>query len=252
MNEIGLTARRRLRPRVGGLALVGALGMLWATAPVASAATTVCSNTTLYGNVSGTVSVPAGTYCDLDHATVNGSVTAAAGTNLELYDASTITGSLTTTGATYVEVEENSHVGGTTQINLSPTGSAYLNSSTFAAVTVTGGDSVNVEYNHINGAATFANTVAGNPYCDFVEIYDNHFGGALKVSGNAAPIDVETNSVAGPVSITGNTGGTFAGYFTGGIYYNTSAGALSCSTNGTPFNGSDNHAPIKTGQCSTF
>ena len=223
MNQIGLTVRRRLGLRVGGLALLGALGTLCASAPVASAATTVCNNQTLYGNVSGSVSVPANAYCDVDHATISGSVTAAAGSSLEVYDGSTISGGITTTGASYVEVEGSSHVSGPTQINLSPTGSADPNSSTFAAVTVTGGDSVDVEYNRISGAATFANTSsAGNPYCDFVYIYDNRIGGALHVTNNAAPIDVEDNT-AGSVSITVNTGGTFDGYYEGGIYYNSSS-----------------------------
>jgi hypothetical protein len=248
---MGLTARRRLRPRVGGLALIGALGMLWATAPVASASTTVCSNTTLYGNVSGNVSVPAGTYCNLEHATVTGSVSAAAGSSLYVYDASTISGSLTSTGANYVEVEQNSHVNGPTQINLAPTGHTYLDSSTFAAVTVTGGYQVDVEYNHINGAATFANTsgIGADPYQVYVYVYENHIGGALHVTNNATPIDVEYNTVAGAVSITGNTGGT---YFADGIYDNSSGGGLSCSGNGMPFNGGYNRAPVKTGQCSAF
>jgi hypothetical protein len=244
--SVGRTARG------GTLAMLGALGALWASAPVASAATTVCTGT-LSNTTAGAVSVPAGATCNISHSSV-GNVTVAAGATLEVYNRSTISGTLITTGASDVEVYGNSTVTGAVTINLGPGGYGEVNDATVGgALTINGGQNSEVLHSHIGGAATIENQNGGGCtyyyYCTYVEVGNSTFAGPLTVTNNGSPIDVYDNHVGGRLSITGNTGGTI---FFDGIYNNAVAGLLSCSANGMPFNGGGNSASVKTGQCSAF
>jgi hypothetical protein len=241
-----------LLPR-GAAALIGALGILWVSAPTASAATTPCTTTISSGTITGNVSVPANSTCILYGVTVTGNVAVAAGATFRAAYGTLVTGALTAAGAAAVQVYNLATVAGAATIKLAPGGSAelYGGATIGGSLTINGGARVYVFEAHVRGAAIIENTAPAHVVGPavllppvFVE--NTTFGGSLTVIHNGLLLDIEDNQVGGVFAVTANTGGT------DGIFFNRSAGVLSCSANTAPFDGGQNTAPGKLGQCSTF
>jgi len=219
---------RRAITALAAMLTGGVLALGWATP--ASAATTVCSNTTINGSyIAGDVTVPSGTVCFITNTYIAGTVTVAPGGFLDELNNSYVGGSVNGTQPADFDIN-NSSIQGGVSINGSSPGSPNIvicNNSISGNVLITG---TNKEIN-------FGDTdhVAVNAVAPCVNGGGNYVGGTLTVTNNTpGPVRVEGNSVSGTATISNN-----ANVFVKNNYFGSTA---TCSGN-APETKSGNSAP---------
>lgn len=223
-----------------GLALLGA--MLFLASPAHAKETYECGPTTPTpgSTVYSDLEVKKNEICNLSDVTVNGNVTADAGSTLNITD-STVNGTLSV--ATDAMSLAGSQVNGNATFTAKngTAGTTICGDTIFGNVTIDGEDGKGIAFG-----------VSAAQMCDSgTYALGNIVNGTLTAEDSKSAVSILEDTVQGNVSITGNKG-------TVGFGGNTVNGKLSCSTNNpAPVNDAGTDGPNtisgkETGQCAGF
>jgi hypothetical protein len=221
--------RRRIFSAVGVAFLMGA-GLL--VQQGASAATYTC-DTVFSGTTSGGVVVPSGATCNLQGATVNGTVSVAPGGRLISGSDTVITGGVIA-----------SHAG---TDNADPFASGAEDFSVIICNTTISGP-VSISYS--DSQVLVGGTSSSGGGCG-----GNNIAGSVTLSYNKAIVTLDNNSSSDCNIGTCRIGGTVSVSYNVGpvdVRNNLIGGGLSCSNNGTITGANNTTKGPKTGQCAAF
>ena len=229
---------RRFLVLAAAFTLVGGTSVLLSAPAQAAFNPSACNTGAAYdnsfsGTVTGNVIVPAGATCNLQGATIGGSIVVQPGGRLIVGGGTSIGGSVTASNP------------GTDTANPFGTGNEAFsvimcNSRVTGSVSVSGAASQVL----IGGTSTTGGQCGGNNIGGSVSLSNNH--GPVTVAGNMPSPDCRapggTCGIGGSLSLTNNTPGPVT------VRDNAVTGSISCSGNGTVSSGG-NTSPSKTGQC---
>lgn len=239
------------------IAAVGLAAIGLATAPAAVASGT-CTGTIT--GTTGPLIVPPGATCELDGATVNGSVTVQTDATLEVYGSTHITGAVTANSAREIHIfglqSVMNRIDGSLTINGS---SSNAKDSEICSVTIGGSvavyrvdepsDELSIDGDGSENDCYGVGTTVSSPNGPVI------IKGSVTFDHNPEEVELSHASVSGSVNVLSNSDGDtvlddgHAG--SAEIEGNKIGGTLACSgnVNGIDNGGELNTATTKTGQC---
>ncbi len=231
--------RKTLTLLAGTLLIAGGAAVMAAPAQAAfnpyACNTGSVYNNAFFGTTPGRVIVPSGATCNLQGATVGGSVLVQPGGSLIIGGGSTIKGGVSSSSAG----TGNGDPFGTGAENFSV---IICNSTISGALSVSNSASQVL----IGGTSSTGGGCGGNNIAGSVTVSSNQGIVSVSDNGGSCAAPGGTCGIGGNLSATSNVGPTK-------IFNNVIAAGLACSNNTPPITGSGNTTGgSKSGQCSTF